>query len=64
MPFGNFPAPEESPQHWRDALERMEGMVCIVDDVLIFGEGVNTEKQKLIMRDTFEKLCREQWTNV
>ena len=39
LPFGICSAPEEFQQRLLHALEGLEGIICIADDILIFGEG-------------------------
>ena len=50
MPFGISPAPEEFQRHLDQALEGLEGMVPIFDDILLFGVG-ETEAAAISDRD-------------
>ena len=39
LPFGISSAPEEFQMRIHNALEDLEGTICIADDILVFGEG-------------------------
>ncbi len=39
LPFGISSPPEEFQNRLMDALEGLEGIICIADDILVFGEG-------------------------
>ena len=39
LPFGITSAPEEFQMRLKTALEGLDGIVCIADDILVFGEG-------------------------
>ncbi len=43
LPFGVSSAPEEFQMRLLTALEGLEGVVCIADDILIYGEGATYE---------------------
>ena len=53
MPFGISPAPEEFQRRLVQALEGLEGVMPIFDDILVFGVGENQEEA---VRDHDEKL--------
>jgi hypothetical protein len=44
LPFGITSAPEEFQKRLLITLEGLEGVICIADDILVFGEG-NDYKQ-------------------
>ena len=44
LPFGITSAPEEFQMRLTAALEGLEGIICIADDILIFGEGNDYEE--------------------
>ena len=45
--FGISSAPEEFQMRLISALEGLEGIICIADDILVFGEGTDfTEPEK------------------
>ena len=47
LPFGISSAPEEFQMRLISALEGLEGIICIADDILVFGEGTDfTEAEK------------------
>ena len=47
LPFGISSAPEEFQMRLISALESLEGIICIADDILVFGEGTDfTEAEK------------------
>ena len=47
LPFGISIAPEEFQMRLISALEGLEGIICIADDILVFGEGTDyTEAEK------------------
>ena len=39
LPFGISSAPEEFQKHLMSVLEGLDGVLCIADDILVFGEG-------------------------
>ena len=39
MPFGISSAPEEYQRRMNQALEGLEGIAIVADDILVFGEG-------------------------
>ena len=43
LPFGVSSAPEEFQKRLLDALEGLEGIICIADDILVYGEGDTKE---------------------
>ena len=43
LPFGITSAPEEFHMRLSSGLESLDGMICIADDILVFGEGNNFE---------------------
>ena len=43
LPFGVSSAPEEFQKQLLDALEGLEGIICIADDILVYGEGDTKE---------------------
>ena len=63
MPFGIKSAPEIFQQRMHQALENLEGVTVIADDILLFGKGKDMEEA---MKDHNEKLealfnrCREK----
>ncbi len=50
LPFGISSAPEEFQQRLLSALEGLDGIICIADDILVYGEG-NTKEQAQIDHD-------------
>ena len=44
LPFGITSAPEEFQKRLLTALEGLEGIMCIVDDILVFGAGDNQQQ--------------------
>ena len=44
LPFGITSAPEEFQMRLTSALEGLEGIICIADDILVFGEGRTYEE--------------------
>lgn len=47
LPLGISSAPEEFQMRLISALEGLEGIICIADDILVFGEGTDfTEAEK------------------
>jgi hypothetical protein len=50
MPFGVKSAPEEFQRRQDQALEGLDGVVCIADDILVYGEG-STMAQAIIDHD-------------
>ena len=44
LPFGVSSAPEEFQKRLMSALEGLEGILCIADDILVFGEGSNYQE--------------------
>ena len=47
LPFGISSGPEEFQMRLISALEGLEGIICIADDILVFGEGTDfTEAEK------------------
>ena len=47
LPFGISSVPEEFQMRLNSALEGLEGIICIADDILVFGEGTDfTEAEK------------------
>ena len=55
MPFGISSAPEEYQRRMNEALQNLNGVVVIADDILVYGEGSN-DKEALINHDT--NLCK------
>ena len=47
LPFGISSAPEEFQQRLLTALEGLDGIICIADDILIFGEGSSLEEAEI-----------------
>ena len=43
LPFGVTSAPDECQMRLTSALEGLDGMICIADDILVYGEGNNFE---------------------
>jgi hypothetical protein len=50
LPFGICSAPEEFQQRLLNALEGLDGIICIADDILVYGEG-NTKEEAEIDHD-------------
>ena len=50
LPFGISSAPEEFQSRLLSALDGLDGIICIADDILVFGEG-NTSEQAEIDHD-------------
>ena len=46
LPEGVSSAPEEFQKRLLDALESLEGIICVADDILVYGEG-DTEEDAL-----------------
>ena len=44
LPFGISSAPEEFQKRLMTALEGLDGVICIADDILVFGEGEDSHK--------------------
>ena len=44
LPFGITRSPEEFQMRLTTALEGLEGIICIADDILVYGEGNNYEE--------------------
>ena len=44
LPFGISSAPEEFQKRLMTALEGLDGVLCIADDILVFGEGEDSHK--------------------
>ena len=44
LPFGITSSPEEFQMRLTTALEGLEGIICIADDILVYGEGNNHEE--------------------
>ena len=44
LPFGIASAPEEFQMRLTTALEGLEGIICIADDILVYGEGNDYEE--------------------
>ena len=63
MPFGISPAPEEFQRRLDNALQGLDGVVPIFDDILIFGAG-DTEAEAMADHDAklraLMQRCREK----
>ena len=55
LPFGITSAPEEFQKRLLIALEGLEGVICIADDILVFGEG-DDYKQIMTEKDHDRRL--------
>lgn len=44
LPFGISSAPEEFQKRLMSAIEGLDGVLCIADDILVFGEGTNHQE--------------------
>ena len=47
LPFGISSAPEEFQKRLLGALEGLEGIICIADDILVYGEGQDYDTAKV-----------------
>ena len=47
LPFGISSAPEEFQKRLLDALEGLDGTICIADDILVYGEGESYDVAKV-----------------
>ena len=63
LPFGISSAPEEFQRRLMNALEGLSGIICIADDILVFGEGktireseINHDERMLALMER----CREK----
>ena len=55
MPFGIKSTPAEFHRRQDQTLKGLDGILCVADDILVYGEG-NTRSKAAVDRD--RKLCR------
>jgi RNase H-like domain found in reverse transcriptase/Reverse transcriptase (RNA-dependent DNA polymerase) len=63
LPYGLSPSPEIFARKFQDALTGLQGVVCIADDVLVYGQGTTVDEARVDHDNNLKSLlerCRQE----